>query len=221
MRSNKYFKLYNSLVYLLYMKSFEEILKDYKNYISKMAISYGVKDKEIIKDLIQEGTIGFFKAYQRWSPDRGVTLGAFAKTYIRGYQLMFLERCTKTIRLPWNVYFDIMKGNRVTEWDTISLDSFHEKEEIHLHEMIPSIELNEHTLDDIVLYKAFDEAGLEPIEKEMVARYFGLHPYKKGFIKHIIKDIGSTKNVFYGHVRRGIKKLKNNKEFINAIKDLN
>lgn len=186
----------------------------------KMAISYGVKDTEIIKDLVQEGTIGFYQAYQRWSPDKGVTLGAFAKTYIRGYQLMFLERKTKTIRLPWPVYFDIMKGKKTADWDTISLDTFQEDEGIHLHEMIPSSDYLGHDSDDKVLYKALDESGLKPIEKEIIKRYYGLSPYKKTFISDIIKEFDITKYAFNKHLKNGITKLKNNKTFREATEDL-
>ncbi len=57
-------------------------VSDYKNWILEIAKRYLGRGYEL-EDLVQQGTMGFIKAYRKWTPEGGAPLGAFSKMYIQ------------------------------------------------------------------------------------------------------------------------------------------
>lgn len=55
---------------------------------------------ESFEDLVQIGSLGLIQAVEKYQPERGVTLGAFSKSYIRGSIQHYLRDRSNTIRIP-------------------------------------------------------------------------------------------------------------------------
>lgn len=162
------------------LESFEKELTKYKNYIQKMAINYGNFGNAIYQDLIQEGIIAFWLAYSRWKPGHDVDLTGYAKAYIRGMQLRYLERCSKTIRLTGKHYQDVYKGLAVCETDTISLSLPIEGTEFMLSDLVPTSDPDEY-LDEKTFYDALDDVIIDQFDRDILKMFYGLTPYNEAY----------------------------------------
>lgn len=69
---------------------------------------------ESFDDLMQIGSIGLIQAVERFQLDRGITLGAFSKPYIRGSIQHFLRDRGHTVRIPRSLQVLIHQRRRVT-----------------------------------------------------------------------------------------------------------
>ena len=76
--------------------------------IIKVALAYQAKGLPI-DDLIQEGTLGFIRAIEKYDPNEGVKLGTYAVWWIRQKITRALSNKTRIIRLPVHVTAEVTK----------------------------------------------------------------------------------------------------------------
>jgi len=70
-------------------KEEEEIVSKYLGLIRRIAGHYGLGNKELVEDLIQEGCIGLIESWRRYNPEKG-PFENYANSYIRGFILRAL-----------------------------------------------------------------------------------------------------------------------------------
>ena len=70
-------------------KKEEEIVSKYLGLIRRIAGHYGLGNKELVEDLIQEGCIGLIESWRRYNPEKG-PFENYANSYIRGFILRAL-----------------------------------------------------------------------------------------------------------------------------------
>ena len=79
-------------------KKEEEIVSKYLGLIRRIAGHYGLGNKELVEDLIQEGCIGLIESWRRYNPEKG-PFEDYASSYIRGFILRALGE-EPIIRIP-------------------------------------------------------------------------------------------------------------------------
>ena len=79
-------------------KKEEEIVSKYLGLIRRIAGHYGLGNKELVEDLIQEGCIGLIESWRRYNPKKG-PFENYANSYIRGFILRALGE-EPIIRIP-------------------------------------------------------------------------------------------------------------------------
>ncbi|RLJ05476.1 MAG: hypothetical protein DRP16_06140 [Candidatus Aenigmatarchaeota archaeon] len=79
-------------------KKEEEIVSKYLGLIRRIAGYYGLGNKELVEDLIQEGCIGLIEGWRRYNPEKG-PFENYANSYIRGFILRALRE-EPIIRIP-------------------------------------------------------------------------------------------------------------------------
>jgi len=95
--------------------TYTETLRNSERYI--MVVAQRLNQDEHIDDLINEGRVGLFEAWNRYNPSTGI-FHSFAISYIRGYMLKYLSNNARTIRIPLNA----QRVSGFTENITISTD---------------------------------------------------------------------------------------------------
>jgi RNA polymerase sigma factor (sigma-70 family) len=100
--------------------SIEDLLKQYQRYLIKVASTL-TKDDYIKEELIAEGNIGLWKAYQRYTEGDG-ELHSYLISYIKGYMLNYLTTNTRTIKVPANIVHHINRTEGLEFTSTLSLD---------------------------------------------------------------------------------------------------
>lgn len=174
------------------LESFEKELAKYKNYIQKMAMSYGEFGNAIFQDLIQVGIIGFWMAYTRWETGHNVDLTGYAKAYIRGHQLRYLQSYSKTIRLAAPFYRKVYKGLETCVTDTVSLNTKLNSEFSDSLKIIDIVDENQSEPETEYSFKDFEdainEAVKDPKNNDMIRMYFGLHPYLRDYKAYEIAE---------------------------------
>jgi RNA polymerase sigma factor (sigma-70 family) len=151
----------------------EKLLKQYTPLINATAHSYGIKDKDVLEDLRQEGRIGLWEATLKYDETKGA-FPSFAKTHIRKHQLRFLDNNLTNIRIPVNIKDKELKAN----YRTISLDTPINDFNILLSDSIPN-EDQEEQMDITPLKIAI--LKLKPKDQELINEYNLLSgEYKRG-----------------------------------------
>jgi DNA-directed RNA polymerase len=144
------------------MKTFEETLKDYKRYVLRVASS--LNQDKYKEDLIQEGNIGLWDAYNNYDAAVG-EFHSFALVYIRGYMLKFLTSNSRTVKVP---------ANKVKEDNlsmSVSLSTPIDNKGSVLSDVIALDEV-EDIKDYSMLYKSLNE--LKPKYKQIIMMHYGL-----------------------------------------------
>jgi len=74
------------------------LVSSHLRLVVKMAREH-LRPPLVLMDLIQEGNLGLVHAVERFDPERGVTLSAYAAWWIRAYQLRFIMENWKLVKL--------------------------------------------------------------------------------------------------------------------------
>src|SRR5688500_19930624 len=77
----------------------EQLILDYLPLVRSVARDF-VRDGTELDDLVQVGTIGLINAVDRFEPDRGVNLAAFARPTVAGEIQRHLRDAVPTVRPP-------------------------------------------------------------------------------------------------------------------------
>jgi RNA polymerase sigma-B factor len=77
----------------------EELVTRYLPLARALALRYRRK-AEPVDDLVQVAAVGLIKAIDRWDPDRGIALLAFAVPTVHGELRHYLRDCTWAVRPP-------------------------------------------------------------------------------------------------------------------------
>jgi RNA polymerase sigma factor (sigma-70 family) len=124
--------------------SIEDLLKQYQRYIIKVASTL-TKDNYIKEELIQEASIGLWKAYINFNEAEG-SLHSYLISYIRGSMLNYLTNSTRTIKISANVIHETNRTEGKEIVKTISIDK--ENDEGHNLSETISIEEEDNSMDD-------------------------------------------------------------------------
>jgi len=92
--------------------------------VIKVASSYSGKGLPI-DDLIQEGTLGFIRAIEKFDPREGVRLATYATWWIRQKITRALSNKTRIIRLPVHIAAEVTKVLKYIRTNELNLDSKH------------------------------------------------------------------------------------------------
>lgn len=103
------------------LKAEEYLIKRYKNFVKAKARSYYLigADRE---DIIQEGTIGFYKAIRDYNANKEVTFRVFAKLCVTRQMITAIKTATRQKHIPLNSYISLNKPMYNEENDKTLLD---------------------------------------------------------------------------------------------------
>jgi RNA polymerase sigma factor (sigma-70 family) len=195
-------------------ETFEELLEKNINYIYKQAFFYsGQKQEEddIIQDLVQEGRIALYNAYQTYNEERGA-FWPHAQSQIKYAMLDYMTEKTRVIRPGNNVIYkkqentDISKplslnnlvdeNGEILEYLIKSDSTDVEPDYDYLHQAIEKLSKNEYK-ELLRLYNGFN--GEKPLTFRDLAKIKGTTyqnlqiKYKKALNE--LRTILSSKNV--------------------------
>lgn len=103
----------------------ERLIVSHLRLVVSMAREYGDVGLDLV-DLIQEGNLGLIEAVDRFEPQRGVRLSAYARWWIRQAMGVAIERHAQLIRIPAHLFRAIVRFHRLRasfgvedaqEWD--------------------------------------------------------------------------------------------------------
>lgn len=117
-----------------------------------------------IDDLIQEGSIGLYKAARKFSSDRDTKFITFAQFYIRKQLNEAIVNQGKLVKLPMNQEYDLYKrrvaGEEVNT-ATVQIDK-------------PVGEEDDTTLGDLILRQEFEDPFVADEQAKLVSKMLGL-----------------------------------------------
>ena len=77
----------------------DRLVRSQLRLVAKLAHEYARRRQDDVEDLIQEGSLGLIQAVRRFDPSRGVRLSTYAAWWIRAYQLRWLVRNHRQVRV--------------------------------------------------------------------------------------------------------------------------
>lgn len=126
--------------------SIEDLLKQYKRYIIKVASTL-TQDNYIKEELIQIGEIGVWKAYINFNKNEG-SLHNYLISYIRGNMLNYLTDSIRTVKIPANIVHHINRTEGESFTKILSLDkTIGDEDSSTLSEMVED-HVEDNSLDD-------------------------------------------------------------------------
>lgn len=182
------------------MKTFEEILKKYKRYIHKTALSFNQDD--YLDDLISEGNIALWNAWSNYKEDLG-EFHPYALVHIKGRMKNFLTVNGRIVHLPRKKVEETLKSEIIFN-QTLDIDST----EFELEDIQESIEIDDDQyFKNKAILKRFNE--LKPSYQYIVSNYLGLDPQIEAMtLKEIGDELGITREAVRQQYELAIKKLK-------------
>lgn len=127
--------------------SIENLISTYRRYILKVASTLS-NDDYIKQELVAEGNIGLWKAYQRYTLGDG-EMHSYLISYIKGYMLNYLTTNLRTIKVPANVVHHINRTEGLEFTSTLSLDTkIGDEDSSTLGEMVED-HIEDNSMDDI------------------------------------------------------------------------
>lgn len=146
-------------------------------------------------DLISIGTVGLIKAIDTFNANRGVRLATYAARCIENEILMHLRNLRKT-RGEVSIYDPIgmdREGNEITLMDILGSDPDLVPGEVTTHIQIES-------LKDYL-------QSLEPKERLVVEKRFGLGHHKRSTQREIARSLGISRSYVSRIEKRAVQKL--------------
>lgn len=113
--------------------------------IIKVASHYKAKGLPM-DDLIQEGTLGFVRAIEKFDPREGVKLGTYAVWWIRQKITRALSNKTRIIRLPVHVTAQVTKVLRYIKQNQLDVD------EKYVLEIALALDMREDKVKEIFMH---------------------------------------------------------------------
>jgi RNA polymerase sigma factor (sigma-70 family) len=127
--------------------SIEKLISTYRRYLLKVASNL-TTDDYIKEELIAEGNIGLWKAYQRYTEGDG-ELHSYLISYVKGYMLNWLTTNSRTIKVPANVVHHINRTEGLEFTSMLSLDyKIGDEDSSTLGEMVED-HIEDNSMDDL------------------------------------------------------------------------
>jgi RNA polymerase sigma factor (sigma-70 family) len=136
-------------------------------------------------DLVQEGRIGLVHAAKKFNINAGVTFVTYATYWIRQHMLRFLDQHTTLIRKPQYLIDQLRQAKEIVYESVVSLDKT-EDDNRALTFPSPINNPSEAFIKDIeeeIVESLL--SSLDSVNKEMMMRYFGFHPYASHAISEL------------------------------------
>ena len=195
---------------LVSKKDFTRLLEENRWYIYKLAKN--MAHPEYMKDFTHLGSIGLFKAMNKYDSSKNIPFIRFASFYIKGEMFNFLTNNSRTIKIPHYVVNLILSDTeeRLTDCGRILptkhvelIDDYNTENEV------------EPEKDFTALYEVVNSSKYP----DMLKAYFGLEPYER---EHTLIELGKIHSisgslVMY-HVKQTLKKLSKNQKLKNNYK---
>ena len=90
-------------------EAYEKVIKSNLRYVVDVALREGWNSGVPLEDLISEGNLGLLKAFEKFDPDRGVRLIAYADKWIREAILKFIKSYKPLSGMPHIPKKDLQK----------------------------------------------------------------------------------------------------------------
>ncbi len=184
------------------MEDFNKIHKKYKRYIQTIAINLCIN--EHFDDMVQEGFLGLWEAYQRYDESKG-PFKNYAIGYIKGYMLKFLDKNARTIYIPTNKLRAIRNEEFVSTTNTVSINTPINESNSTLEDFITE-EVEEPYFDGDIIKNAVME--LNEKDRILIQKTYGFHPYIQMTCREIAAEYGTSHQAVNQKVMRIQKILK-------------
>lgn len=162
------------------MKTYEETLNDYKNYIKILAKSHSRINPTIEEDLYQEGIIALYDAYNNYDENKGF-FPSFAQTYIIGRMMNYITDNNKTVRIPASQQYgkyknETLKTSKAISTDLVIKDDGTTIGDVLSNNLIINDEIN---IDSEYINGLIN--NLSDKKKDIILMYFGFPPYTESY----------------------------------------
>lgn len=191
----KYNKLPRNEQNLQYIKegNIEKLITSNTLYIHKLVSRLPIDDTSVIQDLIQEGRIGIYTAYQSFDPEQGIPFIGYAKYYIKKAIFAYLEKYQNTIKTPKNKFWDANNHIKTISTAIKLNDDSNSTVEDLLEDKVEDNDIDDQQyIQNKAILKRFSE--LSERHQYIVSSYLGLDPNKDTMtFQEIAEEIGTSR----------------------------
>ena len=185
--------------------SIEKLISTYRRYLIKVASNL-TTDDYIKEELISEGNIGLWKAYQRYTEGDG-EMHSYLISYVKGHMLNYLTTNLRTIKIPANIVHHINRTEGLSFQTTLSLDTkMGDEDSSTLGEMVED-HIEDNSMDDLAEAKLGLLRHYIPKLKEQYQTIIKLRYFKENNYEEIGEHLNISREAVRLQHDKAINKL--------------